>query len=218
MDMGHERQGEKRSPPSWARCGQTFDWMEGYLAQETPGRGQPPPGVGHWGPRVYCPECGALVAEMLLPLDDERGIWFGENALVNEGAPAPPSYGLFGWREIPLRHIPLYEEHELDIEAVRAHEQQQQAQPPKQEPTGPAPWKEALDEARSAHLSGSRPAALAALERSVALGLQPTCTPMRLSESASRRCSAGNSKPLSVSARRASKPRLPAGRLTRCWQ
>jgi tetratricopeptide (TPR) repeat protein len=145
--------------------------MEGYLAQGSPGR-EPPEGHGEWGARVYCPQCGALVAENALrPNDyDDHWVWFRGNAAANEGDPDPPLTLLFGWQRIPQQFVPMYEEHELNIEAVhefeREHPEGSAAEPP-----ASGPWSEAWEQLETARRAGDCRAAAAALEQAIALGL-----------------------------------------------
>jgi tetratricopeptide (TPR) repeat protein len=109
--------------PHCAACGEAFSWDDAYMDSRTPGAAPHNPSHGITWPRVYCPGCGTLVAEchILGEMGElEEWVWFGDNASVNAEAALPQSSGILApWgKEIPLRFLPTWDEHRLDIERV----------------------------------------------------------------------------------------------------
>jgi endogenous inhibitor of DNA gyrase (YacG/DUF329 family) len=106
-----------------ASCHEQFTWNEAYKSQDTPGSiPYNPPGHGSFRPRVFCPHCGALVAEWHITRekDFDEWTWFGDNATYNAKRSLPPSPILFGWgRGIPVQFLPNYTERRLDIEKIK---------------------------------------------------------------------------------------------------
>lgn len=105
-----------------ATCHEYFEWNEAYKCVDTPGSIQyNPPGTGNYSPRVFCPNCGALILEWHITRikNFDEWIWVGENATLNTRCSFPPSphVGLWG-RGILPQFVPFYDEYRLDIEKI----------------------------------------------------------------------------------------------------
>lgn len=105
-----------------AGCHGIFEWNDAYTIRDTPGSlNHNPPGSGVWRPRVFCPYCGALIAEWHITRgeDFDEWIWFGSNASSNTGESLPPNPLTLWGKDVPSKYIPYYNEHQLDIEKIK---------------------------------------------------------------------------------------------------
>lgn len=103
------------------RCQGVFTWDEAYRGRGTPGRYGAPIGWADWGDSVYCPHCGGLVAHGTVEGGEEGAMsWVGPNAEVNSGPPSTPSSLTMWGLRIPIQLKPLYEDDEIDLDAVLA--------------------------------------------------------------------------------------------------
>ena len=114
-----------------ASCQRIFTWADAYKCEETP-ESMPynPPGQGDWRPRVFCPHCGALVAEWHITRqkDFDEWMWFKDNKKYNNRCPLPPSPIVYGWgRNIPPQFLPMFNQHRLDIEKIKQFQKKQES-------------------------------------------------------------------------------------------
>ncbi len=116
--------------PKCIKCSMNFNWEGSYLCQSTPGL-NPPPGQGSWGPILYCPYCGGLIATMDRSWIKDEWEWFGENATINEECPLPPDPWMFlFFKSIPKHLVPMYEESRLDIDKLKLFERESEVSEP----------------------------------------------------------------------------------------
>ena len=152
-----------------ACCHKHFIWEEGYKSQDAPGSMQHnPPGYGNSSPRVFCPYCGALMAVWHITKDE--WIWFADNAKLNHGRSLPPSYIIFWGQSIPPQFIPHYDEHKLNVEAIKRFEKQEETDTHKQ-PADQGQWKQPLTEAKQHYQDGEIAKAVESLEQAVGSAL-----------------------------------------------
>jgi hypothetical protein len=104
-----------------AACDAQFDWNDAYKQQDTPGSGPfNPPGHGAFRPRVFCPQCGAMVAEWDIDdqRDNDRWKWCGENEIKNQGNDLPPD-AITLWGK-SISHPVEYHKDKLDLAELTA--------------------------------------------------------------------------------------------------
>lgn len=109
----NEEESRKKEVIICVNCNKDFIWDEAYIQQQTPGSEEyNPSGHGIFRPRVFCPDCGFLVAEWDIDQHEDRGIWrwFGENAKLNKGRLLPPwPLGQWGRTVLPGALVPIQE-------------------------------------------------------------------------------------------------------------
>jgi hypothetical protein len=131
-----------------ADCHENFEWNDAYAIQDTPGSlNHNPPGSGNWRPRVFCPYCGALIAEWHITRekDFDEWIWFGSNASLNIGRSLPPNPLTLWGKVVPSNYMPYFDEHQLDIEKVKQSSTKKQPQAEIQ-PEREQNWKQLANE------------------------------------------------------------------------
>ncbi|KYK36050.1 MAG: hypothetical protein AYK18_12425 [Theionarchaea archaeon DG-70] len=157
-----------------ASCHRYFTWDESYKSQDTPGSVlYNPPGHGSFRPRVFCPHCGALVAEWHITRekDFDEWIWFADNATCNAGSSLPPGPLLFGWgRSIPPQVLPYYDEKRLNIEEIKQLEAEKR-NPVQSKSEQEQNWKQPFEEAFELFKKGNIKKTLELIEKAVIIGL-----------------------------------------------
>jgi len=82
-----EKLAEGDSKVTCAACKTPFKWSDSHWQERTPGARSVM--VGDRLPRVFCPHCGALIAEA--DPDHDTWKWIGKNGQINATASLPPS-------------------------------------------------------------------------------------------------------------------------------
>jgi len=170
---GPGSEGEPESIANCAKCFNSFEWDEAYKQQDTPGSiDWNPPGHSNYRPRVFCPYCGALIADWHITKekDFDEWIWFADNAELNAGLLLPPSPIVFWGHSIPPQFRPHYDDHKLNIEQIKCFEKQKETDPHKQS-ADQGQWKQPLAEAKRHYRDGDIAKAVELLEQAVGAGL-----------------------------------------------
>ena len=129
-----------------------------------------PPGHSNYRPRVFCPNCGALVVESHITRqhDLDEWIWFGDNAVLNAERSLPPSAIVYWGRSIPRQFLPYYDEHRLDIEKIKRLKTEKE---PRVEAEGKLDWKQPFEKAFGFIKEGNIKKALEMIQKAVTAGL-----------------------------------------------
>ena len=156
-----------------AGCHRNFEWDDAYRIRDTPGSlNHNPPGIGILRPRVFCPHCGALIAEWHITREDifDEWIWFGSNASLNTGRSLPPDYLTVWGKHVPSKYIPYFDEHQLDIEKVKQSATKKQPQAEIQ-PESEQNWKQLSHEGSNYFKEGNIKKAIELVQKAAAAGL-----------------------------------------------
>jgi len=156
-----------------AGCHGNFEWNDAYAISNTPGSlNHNPPGSGNWRPRVFCPYCGALIAEWHITRekDFDEWIWFGSNASLNTGRSLPPNPLTLWGKVVPSKYMPYFDEHQLNIEKVKQSATKKQPQAEIQ-PEREQNWKQLANEGFKYFKEGNIKKAVELVQKAVAAGL-----------------------------------------------
>ena len=155
-------------------CERIFTWADAYKCEETPGSmPHNPPGQGDWRPRVFCPHCGALVAEWHITRqkDFDEWLWFGDNEKYNKGRSLPPSPIVYGWgKNIPPRLLPMFSQHRLDVEKINQLRKKQESVS-ETESKEKKDWKKPFEMAKQFYAKGDIKRVIELIQEAVSAGL-----------------------------------------------
>jgi len=127
----NEQPDTERTTPICAKCQNSFTWEESYVTQETPGWSQfHSLGTGNTRPRLFCPNCGALVVDWHITKDRDfdEWVWHRDNEAANRGVSLPPNpYSPGVGKGIPTEIIPNFSSPVLDINKIKEWEKKEAA-------------------------------------------------------------------------------------------